>query len=258
MGAGVYRKPVSTVGIGASWMAETAARPETTAASLDIIDFTAFDLYAAPAATQSLLDDALVNIDEWLATEVDDAFAAQETNAFINGDGVNKPKGLLAYSAGADSGQAWNQLGYLATGVAGGFPAAAPTDKLIDLIYTPKVQYRAGGRFVMNRRTVSAVRKFKDNSGNYIWNAALQPGASATLLGYPVSEIENMPDVAANAYAMAFGDFKRGYLIVDRAGVRVLRDPYSAKPNVLFYTTKRVGGGVQNFDAIKLLKFAAS
>jgi HK97 family phage major capsid protein len=258
MGAGVYRKPVSTAGIGASWIAETAARPETTAPTLDIIDFPAFDLYAAPAATQSLLDDALINMDDWLAAEIDDAFAAQETSAFINGDGVNKPKGLLGYTIAADANQTWGQLGYLATGVIGGFPPVNPTDKLIDLIYTPRVQYRAGGRFVMNRKTVSAVRKFKDNTGNYIWNAALQPGASATLLGYPVTEIETMPDVAANSHSIAFGDFKRGYLIVDRAGVRVLRDPYSAKPNVLFYTTKRVGGGIQNFDAIKLLKFSAT
>ena len=258
MGAGVYRKPVSTAGIGASWIAETAARPETTAPTLDIIDFPAFDLYAAPAATQSLLDDALINMDDWLAAEIDDAFAAQETSAFITGDGVNKPKGLLGYTIAADANQTWGQLGYLATGVIGGFPPVNPTDKLIDLIYTPRVQYRAGGRFVMNRKTVSAVRKFKDNNGNYIWNAALQPGASATLLGYPVTEIETMPDVAANSHSIAFGDFKRGYLIVDRAGVRVLRDPYSAKPNVLFYTTKRVGGGIQNFDAIKLLKFSAT
>ena len=258
MGAGVYRKPVSTVGLGASWVAETAARPETVSPTLDIIDFPAFDLYAAPAATQSLMDDALINMDDWLAAEIDDAFAAQETSAFITGDGVNKPKGLLGYTVVADTSQTWGQLGYLATGVAGGFPAANPTDKLIDLIYTPRVQYRAGGRFVMNRKTVSAVRKFKDTSGNYIWNAALQPGASATLLGYPVTEIETMPDIAANSHSIAFGDFKRGYLIVDRAGVRVLRDPYSIKPNVLFYTTKRVGGGIQNFDAIKLLRFAAS
>lgn len=258
IGAGIYRKPVSTVGVAASWVAETAARPETTAATLDVLDFSAFDLYASPAATQSLLDDALVDIDEWLAAEVEDAFAAQETSAFVTGDGVNKPKGLLAYTAVADAGQAWNQLGYLATGVAGAFPTANPTDKLIDLVYAPKVQYRAGGRFMMNRRTVSSVRKFKDSNGNYIWNAALQPGASATLLGYPVAEIETMPDVAANSLSVAFGDFQRGYLIVDRVGVRVLRDPYSAKPHVLFYTTKRVGGGVQNFDAIKLLKFAVS
>lgn len=258
IGAGTFRKPVSTAGLAAAWVAETAVRPETAAPTLDVIDFPAGELYASPAATQALLDDAYVNIDEWLAEEVQDAFAAQETAAFIAGDGVNKPKGLLAYTAAPDATATWGQLGYLATGVAGAWPAANPTDKLIDLVYAAKTQYRQNGRFVMNRRTVSAVRKFKDAQGNYIWNAALQPGQSATLLGFPVSEIEAMPDVAANAAAIAFGDFEKGYLIVDRAGVRVLRDPYSAKPHVLFYTTKRVGGGVQNFDAIKLLKFAAS
>ncbi|WP_426014906.1 phage major capsid protein [Caulobacter sp. DWR2-3-1b2] len=258
IGSGTFRKPVSTAGLAASWVAETAARPETTPPTLDVIDFPAGELYASPAATQALLDDAYVNIDEWLAEEVQDAFAAQETAAFVSGDGVNKPKGLLAYVAAADASYAWGQMGYLATGVAGAWPATNPTDKLIDLIYAAKTQYRQNGRFVMNRRTVSAVRKFKDAQGNYIWNAALQPGQSASLLGYPVTEIEAMPDVAAGSLALAFGDFEKGYLITDRAGVRVLRDPYSAKPHVLFYTTKRVGGGIQNFDAIKLLKFAVS
>lgn len=258
IGAGTFRKPVSPTGLSAAWVAETAARPETTAPSLDVIDFPAGELYASPAATQALLDDAYVSIDEWLAEEVQDAFAAQETGAFVSGDGVNKPKGLLAYTAAPEATYSWGQLGYLATGVAGAWPASNPTDKLIDLIYAAKAQYRQNGRFVLNRRTVSAVRKFKDAQGNYIWNAALQPGQSASLLGFPVTEIEAMPDVGAGALAVAFGDFEKGYLIVDRAGVRVLRDPYSAKPHVLFYTTKRVGGGVQNFDAVKLLKFAAS
>ncbi|PVM78416.1 phage major capsid protein [Caulobacter radicis] len=258
IGGGTFRKPVSPTGLAAAWVAETAARPETTAPTLDVIDFPAGELYASPAATQALLDDAYVSIDEWLAEEVQDAFAAQETAAFVAGDGVNKPKGLLAYTAAPDASYAWGQLGYVATGVAGNWPASNPTDKLIDLIYSARAQYRQNGRFVLNRRTVSAVRKFKDAQGNYIWNAALQPGQSASLLGFPVTEIEAMPDVGANALAVAFGDFEKGYLIVDRAGVRVLRDPYSAKPHVLFYTTKRVGGGVQNFDAVKLLKFAAS
>lgn len=146
----------------------------------------------------------------------------------------------------------------MASGAAGAFASTSPADKLIDLIYAPKAQYRPNGRFVMNRRTVSAVRKFKDADGNYVWSPATRPGETASLLGYPVTEIETMPDVAANSLSIAFGDFSRGYLIVDRAGVRVLRDPYSAKPYVLFYTTKRVGGGVQNFDAIKLMKFAAT
>ena len=256
--SGVFKKPVSTAGIASGWVAETAARPETDPATLALLEFPSADLYASPAATQSLLDDALINLDEWLAGEVEDAFAAQETTAFVTGNGTNKPKGFLAYDAVADASHAWGSIGYVASGASGTFASSTPADKLIDLIYSPKAQYRPNGRFVMNRKTVGAVRKFKDADGNYIWAPATRPGETASLLGYPVTEIETMPDIAANSLSIAFGDFQRGYLIVDRAGVRVLRDPYSAKPYVLFYTTKRVGGGVQNFDAIKLMKFAAS
>ena len=256
--SGVFRKPVSTAGVECGWVAETAARPETDPATLSLIEFPSADLYASPAATQTLLDDALVDMDEWLASEVEDAFAAQETEAFVTGDGVNKPKGFLAYDTAPDASATWGQIGYLGSGAAGAFPASHPVDRLIDLIYAPRAQYRPNGRFVMNRKTVSTVRKFKDADGNYIWTPASRPGETASLLGYPVTEIETMPDIAANSLAIAFGDFRRGYLIVDRAGVRVLRDPYSAKPYVLFYTTKRVGGGVQNFDAIKVMKFSAT
>lgn len=258
VGSGVFRKPVSTAGVEAGWVAETAARPETDPATLALLEFPSADLYACPAATQSLLDDALVDLDEWLAAEVEDAFSAQETEAFVNGDGVNKPRGFLDYDLVEDGDQEWGEIGYVASGAAGAFPASNPTDRLIDLVYAPKALYRPNARFVMNRRTVSTVRKFKDGDGNYIWQPAQRPGDTASLLGYPVTEIETMPDIGADAAAIAFGDFQRGYLIVDRAGVRVLRDPYSAKPYVLFYTTKRVGGGVQNFDAIKVMKFAAS
>lgn len=262
VGSGVFRKPVSTAGVVSGWVAETAARPETDPATLALLEFPSADLYASPAATQSLLDDAMIDLDEWLAAEVEDAFAAQETQAFVNGDGINKPKGFLSYTTVADISQTWGQIGYVASGAAGAFTATTassnPTDRLIDLIYTPKAQYRPNGRFVMNRRTVSTVRKFKDVDGNYIWTPPSRVGETASLLGYAVTEIETMPDIAANSLSIAFGDFQRGYLIVDRAGVRVLRDPYSAKPYVLFYTTKRVGGGVQNFDAIKVLKFAAT
>ena len=258
VGAGVFMKPVSTAGVASGWVAETAARPETDPATLALLQFPSADLYANPAATQSLLDDALIDLDEWLAAEVEDAFAAQETQAFVNGDGVNKPKGFLNYPIVADASAVWGQLGYVASGAAGAFAPTSPTDRLIDLVYAPKAQYRPNGRFVMNRKTVSAVRKFKDADGNYIWQPAQRAGETASLLGYRVTEIETMPDIAANSAAIAFGDFQRGYLIVDRAGVRVLRDPYSAKPYVLFYTTKRVGGGVQNFDAIKVMKFSAS
>ena len=186
------------------------------------------------------------------------SFAAQETAAFVNGDGAAKPRGFLSYPQVADSGQAWGQIGYLATGVAGGFPAASPADVLLQLIYAPGSAFRPNGRFVMNRRTLSAIRRFKDNNGDYILASPTQPGQQPTLLGYPVTEIEAMPDIGSGTTPIAFGDFARGYLVVDRAGVRVLRDPYSAKPFVLFYTLKRVGGGVQNYDAIKLLKFSAT
>jgi HK97 family phage major capsid protein len=256
--SGTFRKPVSIAGIEAGWVAETAARPETDPATLALLEFPSADLYASPAATQALLDDALVDLDDWLAGEVEDAFAAQETQAFVAGDGVNKPKGFLAYDAVADADAEWGEIGYVASGAAGAFASTSPVDRLIDLIYAPKARYRPNGRFVMNRKTVSTVRKFKDADGNYVWQPAGRPGETASLLGYPVTEIETMPDVAANSLSIAFGDFQKGYLIVDRAGVRVLRDPYSAKPYVLFYTTKRVGGGVQNFDAIKVMKFAAS
>lgn len=143
----------------------------------------------------------------------------------------------------------------MVTGVAGALPASNPSDKLVDLIYTLKAGYRQNASFVMNRRTQAVIRKLKDSSGAYLWQPPAMPGGKAMLMGFPVVEAEDMPDIATDARALAFGDFARGYLVVDRTGVRVLRDPYSAKPYVLFYVTKRVGGGVQDFDAIKLLKF---
>lgn len=210
-----------------------------------------------PAATQTLLDDAYADVDEWLADEVEASFSAQESTAFVTGDGSAKPKGFLSYDMIADASHALNKIGFILSGGAGAFAASNPADKLIDLVYALKSQFRPNARFVMNRRTVSSVRKLKDGDGNYLWRPGAA-GESASLLGYPVTEIEDMPDISANAYSIAFGDFRRGYLIVDRQGARVLRDPYSMKPYVLFYTTKRVGGGVQNFDAIKVMKFAAT
>lgn len=256
--ASLFRKPMSRGGAAAGWVSENAARPETASPTLDLLDFPAAELYAMPAATQQLLDDAMVDLDQWLAEEVRDVFAAQESAAFISGDGVNKPRGLMSYTMAASGSQTWGELGYVATGVAGGFAASDPGDALIDLVYAPATGYRANGRFLMNRRTVSAVRRFKDADGHYLWQPSLSEAGSSTLLGYPVVEAEDMPDIATDSFAIAFGDFAKGYLIVDRQGVEVLRDPYSAKPYVLFYTTKRVGGGVQDFNAIKLMKFGLS
>lgn len=258
IGAQSFRKPINIGGTEAGWVAETAARPETDTPTLALAEFPAMEIYAQPAATQTLLDDANVNIEEWLASEVQTVFAEKESDAFVNGDGIAKPKGFLAYDKVAEASWSWGEIGYLLSGADGGFAASDPVDRLIDLVYAPKQAYRTNGRWVMNRKTESAIRKLKDGEGNYIWQPGAAAGQPPTLLGYPVSEAEHMPDIAAGAYAIAFGDFQRGYLVVDRVGLRVLRDPFSAKPYVLFYTTKRVGGGVQNFEAIKLLKFSAA
>jgi HK97 family phage major capsid protein len=253
----VFKKPFAVNGIGSGWVGETAVRAQTTTPTLDALTFPTMELYAMPAATQTLLDDSAVNIDQWIADEVHATFAEQEGAAFVNGDGVAQPKGFLTYPTVAQSAWAWGSLGTINTGVAGAFPAVNPADKLVDLVYSVKAGYRANATFVMNRATQSIIRKMKDNTGAYLWAPAGKPGEAPTVLGFSVAESENMPDVAANSLSVAFGDFQRGYLIVDRVGIRVLRDPYSSKPYVLFYTTKRVGGGVQDFDAIKLLKFAA-
>ncbi len=247
--AGVYRKPVG-LGAAAQWVGESDARAETATNGLSLLEFPAGELYAMPAATQTLLEDSYADVDAWLADEVEAAFAAQESAAFITGDGISKPKGLLSYNIVPEASHVWGSIG----SVAGDFTLADAADQLLDLIYAPKSQFRAGGRFVMNRRTVSSVRKLKDGDGRYLWRPG-QGGEAATVMGYSVTEVEDMPDIGAGNAAIAFGDFRRGYLIADRQGARVLRDPYSAKPYVLFYTTKRVGGGVQNFDAIKTMVF---
>jgi HK97 family phage major capsid protein len=254
----VYKKPFAIAGAATGWVGETASRPETAAPTLAELAFPAMELYAMPAATATLLDDAAVNIDEWLAEEVETAFATQEGTAFVTGDGVNKPKGFLAYDKVAEASWAWEDIGYVVTGASGAFAASNPSDALIDLVYTLKSGYRQNATWVMNRKTQGAVRKLKDADGNYLWQPAAVAGGTASLMNFPVAESEDMPDIAANSYSIAFGDFRRGYLVVDRVGIRVLRDPYSAKPWVLFYTTKRVGGGVQDFDAIKLLKFGTA
>jgi HK97 family phage major capsid protein len=255
---GVYKKPFMTAGPATGWVGETDARTQTTSPTLDALSFPAMELYAMPAATAALLDDSAVNIDEWIASEVELTFAVQEGAAFVNGDGSNKPKGFLQYDTVANGSWVWGKLGYVASGSAGAFPGSNPSDVLVDTIYALKAGYRQNGTFVMNRKTQAAIRKFKDSGGGYLWQPPVQAGGRASLMSFPLIEAEDMPDIAANSLSIAFGDFRRGYLVVDRLGVRVLRDPYSAKPYVLFYTTKRVGGGVQDFDAIKLVKFAAS
>ncbi len=254
----LYKRPFAINGAETGWVGETDPRPETLTPTLEQLEFPTMELYAMPAATATLLDDAATNVDEWIAEEVETAFAEQEGVAFISGDGVNKPRGFLDYPNIAEQNWSWGNMGYVPTGVAGDFAPTDPFDSFIFMTYALRAPYRQNASWVMNRSVQAMVRRFKDADGNYIWQPPTGIGAQATILNHPIVEAEDMPNIAPDSLSVAFGDFSRGYLIVDRLGIRVLRDPFSKKPFVLFYTTKRVGGGVLDFNAIKLLKFAVS
>jgi HK97 family phage major capsid protein len=256
--SGTYKKPITSGAPVTGWVGETDPLVDTDAPALFDLSFEAMELYAMPAATSSQLEDSAVNLEQWLADEIETVFSEQETAAFVAGNGTAKPRGFTAYATVDEASWTWGNIGTIKTGAANAFPADDPADTLIDLVYTLKSGYRQNATFVMNRATQAAVRKMKDSAGDYLWSPPSIPGARASLLNFPVVEAEDMPDMAdPTPNAIAFGDFKRGYLIVDRQGLRILRDPYSQKPYVLFYTTKRVGGGVQDFDAIKMLSFTA-
>ncbi|MEA3042321.1 MAG: hypothetical protein QOJ53_1942 [Sphingomonadales bacterium] len=259
VGSAGYRKLVTTGGTPSGWVAETAARPETGTPDFTEIAPPFGDLYANPAASQAMLDDAAFDVEAWLAGEIATEFARAEGAAFVAGNGTSRPKGFLAApnSIDADGVRAFGTLQFIKTGVAGGFPASNPQDKLIDLVQALRSPYRQGAVFVMNSATAAGIRKFKTADGAFLWQPGLVGGQPDTLLGYPVVEAEDMPDVAANSLSIAFGNFKAGYLIAERAETQILRDPYTNKPFVHFYATKRVGGQVMNSEAIKLLKFAA-
>lgn len=241
-----FKRLVNTGGTASGWVGETDARAETATPTLAEVSITPGEIYANAAATQRALDDMQFDAEAWLTEEVAEEFAVQEGAAVIGGDGVNKPKGFLTEAG----------IGRVQTGVAGAFPASNPSDILVDLVHALGARYRQGAKFVMNSATLAEIRKMKDADGNFIWRPGLIEGQPDMLLGYPVVEAEDMPDIAADSLSIAFGNFERGYTIVERMGTKVLRDPYTDKPNVLFYATKRIGGAVVNADAIKLLEFA--
>lgn len=244
--------------VNAGWVSEQGGRPATGTTQTGKWEIPVHELYAMPEATAKLLEDANVDVGLWLANKVADKMTRMENTAFVLGNGVGKPRGFLTYAIAqtADSARADKTLEYVKTGADGAF-VAAPNggDCLIDLVHKLKTAYRGGARFVMNRKTVGAVRKLKDSQGQYLWLPSMTQSQPATLLGYGISEFEDMPDMAADSLSIAFGDFREGYLIVDRAGIRVIRDELTNKPFIRFYTVKRVGGGVVNFDSIKLLSF---
>lgn len=250
-----YRKLVDLGGTTSGWVGETDARPATGTPKLQPIAPTWGELYANPQATQGMLDDAFFNPETWLASGVNVSFSEQEEAGFSYGDGVKKPKGLFAHGteAKSDADRTFGKLQHL---LAGGTGLSA--DDLIKLIYTLRKPYRSGAKWMMNGLSVMACRLLKDAEGNYLWRPGLEEGAPSILLGYGIAENEEMPDIAAAAQALAFGNFKRAYTIIDRIGTRVLRDPYTNKPYVGFYTTKRVGSLLENHEAVKMLQQAAA
>jgi len=235
VGSAGYRKLVISGGTESGWAAETGARDETDTPVFNEIAPPMGELYANPAASQAMLDDALFDVEAWLADEIAREFAAAEGAAFVGGNGTNKPKGFLTgtVSASGDATRTFGQLQYVASGAAGAF-AANPEDKLIDLVQALRAPYRQGAVWVMNSSTLARIRKFKTSTGEFLWAPSLAVGQPASLLGYPVVEAEDMPDIAANSLGIAFGNFKAGYLIADRTETQVLRDPYSNKPYVHF------------------------
>lgn len=241
---------------GSGWVGETASRPATASPTLQPITFDSGEIYANPAITQRLLDDANFNIEQWLADQLEVEFNKQENIAFLSGNGTNKPRGFLTYVTGGSSAGV-HPAGNLAVETAASATIIA-SDELLTLMYNLAAPYRQNATWLMNSLTGSKLAKLKDADGNYIWRESLMAGQPATLFGRPVEFDEGMPAATAGLTPIAFGDFKAGYLINDRMGSRILRDPYTNKPYVQFYATKRVGGGVADPNAIRLLKMAAS
>lgn len=257
-GSAGYRKLVTTGGTASGWVSETATRLETATPGFVEIAPPSGELYANPAASQAMLDDAGFDLETWLAEEIAMEFARAEGAAFVSGTGTNQPRGFLAAptSAAGDTARPFGTLQFLASGNATGFDTT-PELTLIDLVHSLKAGHRQGASWVMNSATLAEVRKLKAADGSFLWQPGLMEGQPNRLLGYPVVEAEDMPDIAANALPIAFGNFRAGYLIAERSATSILRDPFTNKPFVHFYATKRIGGQVLDSDAIKLLKISA-
>ena len=259
VGTAGYRKLVTTGGTPSGWASETGPRPETATPVFQEVAPPMGELYANPSASQAMLDDAAFDVEEWLAGEIAQEFARAEGAAFVGGSGVNRPKGFLTYptSANGDSARAFGTVQHLATGSATDLGTGVP-ERLLDLVHALRSPYRQGACFVMNAATVARIRKLKTGDGAFLWQPSMVAGQPATLLGYPVVEAEDMPDVAANTLPIAFGNFRAAYLVAERAETAILRDPYTNKPFVGFYATKRVGGALVNSEAVKLVKVATA
>ena len=259
-GTSDYRKLVATGETGAGWVTEIAARSESSTRSFTEITPQMGELYANPAASQAMLDDAAFDVETWLTDEIARKFAVSEGAAFISGNGNNQPKGFLSYpvTSESDTSRNFSTLQYVASGTTGNFASSNPQDQLIELVHSLRTPYRQGANWVMNSDTLARIRKMKTTDGAFLWQPGLIEGQAATLLGYPIIEAEDMPSLRSGSLSIAFGNFRNAYLIADRGEATLLRDPYSNKPFVHFYATKRVGGALVNSEAIKLMKFSAS
>lgn len=247
----VFEEITTTGQAGAEWVAEREARGDTANPPMHKLSVPVHEISAMPKITQKLLDDSTFDLANWLSGQIARSFAQKEGNAFISGDGINKPRGILMYDVSDDDDtRDWGDLQTVPSGAA----SQIDEDAIVNLMYSLKVEYRANARFLMNRKTASIVHKLKDGQGRFLWVNSLAVGEPARLMGFAVALDEEMPDIGAGEMPIAFGDFASGYLIVDRIGLRLLRDPYTDKPNVRFYTKKRVGGAVFNSEAIKLLR----
>lgn len=246
-------EPIDNGESGATWVSEQAARPATATPQLGELKIPLEEIYALQPVTQRLVDDSGFDLGSWLDGKVTDKFARTEGAAFVTGNGVGKPRGFLTYTTStvADATRPWGSVQYIPSGNA----TAITADGLKDTVWGLRAPYRAGSNFLMNSNTANAIDKLKaSGSGDYIWRDGMQAGSPPSLLGYPVEFDETMPDVAAGSLSIAFGNFKLAYVIVDRAGIRFLRDPFTDKPRLLFYSYKRIGGGLANSEAVKLVK----
>ncbi|HBC9173731.1 phage major capsid protein [Proteus mirabilis] len=256
VGTEKFKRLINQGGTNSGWVGEVDKRPETNTSKLASIEPVWGEIYGNPAATQTMLDDAFFNVEQFITSELATEFAEQEEAVFTHGDGIKKPKGLLAYGSDdkGDKEREWGKLQHLLLKK----PTEITADEVMKLIYTMRKVYRTGAKFMMNNNTLFQVRTLKDAQGNYLWQPGLQLGQPSALLGYGIAENEQFADVSADAVPIAFGNFNRCYTILDRIGVRMLRDPYTNKPFVHFYTTKRVGAMLVDSNAVKLLKAGAA
>ncbi len=247
--------------ISTGWVGETAARTATGTPQLGMWKVQAHEIYANPQATQRMLDDAEINVESWISRKLAEAFGQAEASAFISGDGVGKPRGILSrtFATTTDASRAWGTVQKVASGASGAFVASPnAADCLISLMTALHLKYWAGAIFAMNRYTHGEVMKLKDDTGAYIWQPNFQLGAAGTILGQKVdASFDHLPSLGAASKSIVFGDFSNAYQIVDKKGITILRDPLTNKPYVGFYTTRRVGGDVINSEAYKVLSFEA-